>query len=76
MKHVEALIQSMTPEERRAPGLLNRAARADRPGRRPPLDEVNRLVNQFKQMRKMLRRLQTKGRRGGNPFAGLMPARR
>jgi len=77
MKHVEALVLSMTPEERRSPGLLNpsRKKRIAR-GAGRPLDEVNRLVNQFKQMKKMLRRLQTKGRRGGNPFAGLAPARR
>jgi signal recognition particle subunit SRP54 len=77
MKHVEALILSMTPEERRNPSLLNpsRKRRIARGAGRPP-EELTRLVNQFKQMKKLLRRLGGKGRRGMDPFAGLKPARR
>ena len=55
---VEAIIYSMTPEERRSPELLNlsrkkRIARGCGQG----MDEVNRFIKQFDQMRKMMHKL-------------------
>ncbi len=56
MKHVEAIVLSMTPQERRRPGILNgsRRARIAR-GAGRPVQEVNLLLKQFEQMRKMMR---------------------
>jgi len=57
LKHVEAIVLSMTPEERADPSLLSGARRlriAKGAGR--PVQEVNRLLEQFQQMRKLLKR--------------------
>jgi signal recognition particle subunit SRP54 len=56
MKHIEAIVLSMTPEERRRPDILNgsrRARIARGAGRTVP--EVNRLIKQFGQMKKMMK---------------------
>jgi signal recognition particle subunit SRP54 len=56
MKHVEAIVLAMTPEERRHPELLNgsrRARIAKGSGRSVP--EVNRLLAQFKEMGKFMK---------------------
>jgi signal recognition particle subunit SRP54 len=66
MKHIEAIILSMTPEERRRPELMNRSRKiriAKGSGR--SVAEVNRLLKQFKEMKKMMKQL--KG------MQGLMP---
>ena len=62
MKHVEAIILSMTPEERRCPELLNgsRRARISR-GSGRPVSEVNRLMKQFREMNKMMKQLKGMG---------------
>jgi signal recognition particle subunit SRP54 len=56
LKHVEAIVLSMTPEERRRPAVLNgsRRARIAR-GAGRPVQEVNQLIKQFDQMRKMMK---------------------
>ena len=58
LKHVEAIILSMTPQERRRPEILNgsRRARIAR-GSGRPVSEVNRLLKQFKEMEKLLKRM-------------------
>jgi signal recognition particle subunit SRP54 len=68
-KHVEAIILSMTPEERRRPELLN-ASRKVRiaKGSGRPVAEVNRLLKQFKEMQGFLK--QMRGMMGG---AGGLP---
>ena len=65
-KHVEAIILSMTPEERRKPEVLN-ASRKVRiaKGSGRPVSEVNRLLKQFKEMQGFLK--QMKGMMGGMP---------
>jgi signal recognition particle subunit SRP54 len=58
MRHIEAIVLSMTPEERRRPDILNgsrRARIARGSGRSVP--EVNRLVKQFGQMKKMMKQM-------------------
>ncbi len=58
LKHVEAIVLSMTPAERADPKLLNGSRRlriAKGAGR--PVQEVNRLLEQFQQMRKLLQRM-------------------
>ena len=63
-KHVEAIILSMTPLERRKPELLDRSRRARiAKGSGRPVSEVNRLMKQFKEMQKFMK--QMKGRMGG-----------
>lgn len=61
-KHIEAIIQSMTPEEREHPEVLNgnRKARIAK-GAGRNIQEVNRLIKQFEDTRKMMRVMQDKG---------------
>ena len=56
IRHVEAIILSMTPAERRNPRILtgSRRARIAR-GSGRPVHEVNRLLKQFKEMQKMMK---------------------
>ncbi len=58
VRHLEAIILSMTPEERRRPQILNgsRRARIAR-GSGRPVHEVNRLLQQFEEMRKMMKQM-------------------
>ena len=58
MDRVEAIILSMTPKERSNPGILN-LSRKQRiaKGAGVPLSEVNRIVKQFDQMKKMIKQL-------------------
>ena len=61
-KHIEAIIQSMTPEERTNPQILNTSRKqriANGSGRN--IQEVNRLIKQFDDMRKMMRMVQNNG---------------
>lgn len=55
LRHIEAIIQSMTPEERRYPDII-RKTRRDRiargSGTRP--EDVNALLKQFRDMQKMM----------------------
>ena len=75
MARTEAIIYSMTPEERRNPSLMN-PSRKNRIARGAGVDiaEVNRLVKQFEQMKKMMKQMpgmMKKGKRGmfkGLPF--------
>ena len=57
MGHVEAIILSMTPDERRKPKILNGSRRlriAKGAGR--TIQEVNQLLKQYEQMQKMMKR--------------------
>lgn len=56
MAHIEAIILSMTPHERRHPEIL-KASRKQRiaKGSARSVEEVNRLLNQFEQMKKMMK---------------------
>jgi len=58
LKHVEAIVLSMTPEERAEPAILTGSRRlriAKGAGR--PVQEVNRLLEQFQQMKQLLKRI-------------------
>lgn len=60
-KHVEAIIQSMTPKERNQPDLINGNRRkriAEGSGR--SIQEVNKLMKQFEDTRKMMRMMSDK----------------
>jgi signal recognition particle subunit SRP54 len=67
-KGIEALIQSMTPEERRNPEILNnsRKQRIIR-GSGRNIQELNKLLLQFNQMRNMMKTM-NKMRSSGMPF--------
>jgi signal recognition particle subunit SRP54 len=71
MKHVEAIVLSMTPQERKTPGIINgsRRARIAR-GAGRPVNEVNRLLDQFREMQKMMKKATGGGRMSMPP--GLM----
>ena len=58
VKHLEAIILSMTPEERRKRQILSgsRRARVAR-GSGRPVQEVNRMLEQFKKIRKMMKQM-------------------
>ncbi|SDS60599.1 signal recognition particle protein [Opitutus sp. GAS368] len=82
MKRTEAIIQSMTIQERRKPGLLNGSRRMRiAAGAGVKVLEVNQLIKQFEQMQKLMKMMkggnqkklmrqmeQMKGGRGGMPF--------
>ena len=78
LRRTEAIINSMTPLERRKPELL-KASRKRRiaAGAGVQVQEVNRLLNQFEQMQKMMKMM-----RGGNlqkmlrNMKGMMPGMR
>lgn len=58
-KHIEAIIQSMTPEERRKPSIINTQRKnriAKGSGRK--IEDVNQLMKQFEQMGKMMKMMQ------------------
>jgi signal recognition particle subunit SRP54 len=69
IKHVEAIVLAMTPRERKDPDLLNGSRRlriAKGAGR--PVQEVNQLVSQFKQMQKFMKIAGKTGGMGALPF--------
>lgn len=69
LSRTEAIIYSMTLEERQNPALLNPSRkRRIAQGAGVDIAEVNRLVKQFEQMKKMMKQMpgmMKKGRRGG-----------
>ncbi|PMB24784.1 signal recognition particle protein, partial [Fischerella thermalis CCMEE 5319] len=69
-KHIEAIIQSMTPQERRNPEILN-GSRKKRiaMGSGRDISEVNKLIKQFEDMKKVMKIMQSGGPRG---LTGLM----
>jgi len=74
LARTEAIIYSMTPEERRNPKLMNPSRkRRIANGAGVDISEVNRLIKQIEQMKKMMKQMPgmmggRKGRR--NPFGG------
>ena len=71
-KGVEAIIRSMTPKERANPDIINnsRKERIAR-GSGTTLQEVNRLMKQFEQIRKTMKTVA--GGKLGNMMGGMMP---
>jgi signal recognition particle subunit SRP54 len=69
-KHIEAIIQSMTPKEKANPQLLNGSRKkriADGSGTN--IQEVNKLIKQFEDMNKMMKMMSNK-----HAMAGMMKA--
>jgi signal recognition particle subunit SRP54 len=72
MKHVEAIVLSMTPAERKDPSLLNGSRRARvAKGSGRTISEVNRLLEQFREMQKMMKKMSQGG--GGRMGMPAMP---
>lgn len=71
---VESIIFSMTPKERNNPELINlsRKKRIAR-GCGQPIDEINRFMKQFDQMRKMMRQMTKMQGMGGMGMGGMKP---
>ena len=66
LKKIEAIIRSMTPEERRDPHIIDGSRRRRiAAGSGTLVQDVNRLLNQFQEMRKMMKRF--------TKMAGKMP---
>ena len=62
-KGIEAIIQSMTPEERKNPSVINGSRRARlAKGSGRGIEEVNRLMKQFEDMRKMMKMMGDKSK--------------
>jgi signal recognition particle subunit SRP54 len=74
MRHVEAIILSMTPKERKRPDIINGSRRlriAKGSGR--TVQEINRLLDQFKQMQKLMKQFKGMGMGRGGRGPGLPP---
>jgi signal recognition particle subunit SRP54 len=57
MKHAEAIVLSMTVEERKKPELINGSRRARiAKGSGRPISDVNRFLDQFREMQKMMKK--------------------
>jgi len=68
MAHIEAIILSMTPKERKNPDIL-KASRKQRiaKGSGRSVEEVNRLLKQFEQMKQMMKQM-SNGKMPNMPF--------
>ena len=65
LKHIEAIILSMTTEERRKHAILNGSRRRRiAAGSGTSVQQVNRLIKQFMEMRKMMKKLNKLGPKG------------
>lgn len=76
MARIEAIILSMTPKERRNPDILNPSRkRRIAKGAGVDISEVNRLVKQFEQSRKLMKQMpgMMGGKRGKKGMFGRLP---
>ena len=71
MAHTEAIILSMTKRERERPDIINGARRKRiAAGSGTSVEDVNKLLRQFEQMKKMMKQVSNMGKRKGG-FGGL-----
>ncbi len=71
--HVEAIVQSMTKQERQEPSIINASRKkADCKGSGTTVSQVNRLLKQFEDMKKMMKQMTNmqkgKGKKGKGGF--------
>ena len=70
-KGIEAIIDSMTPQERTQPSIINGSRRKRiAAGSGTTIEEVNKLLKQFDEMSKVMRMMQQKG--GARQMMGMM----
>ena len=63
LKHAEAIVLSMTKAERKTPTIINGSRRARiAKGAGRPISEVNKLLDQFRDMQKAMKRMNKEGR--------------
>jgi signal recognition particle subunit SRP54 len=68
LKHVEAIVLSMTLDERKTPSIMNGSRRARvAKGSGRTISEVNRLLEQFREMQKMMKKA-AGSQQGGGKF--------
>ena len=66
MRRIEAIIYSMTPEERRKPKVINGSRkRRIAAGSGTSVQDVNALLKQFRQMQRMMKQLSSGRGQGG-----------
>lgn len=66
MKRIEAIIQSMTPYERRNPKIIKRSRKLRiAAGSGTSVQQINELLKQFREMQKMMKQLRSGKGRGG-----------
>ena len=71
LAHMEAIVLSMTPEERRNPKILNpRRKHRIANGAGVDISVVNRFIKQFEQSQKMMKQFSGGGKRGRGMFGG------
>lgn len=77
MKHIEAIILSMTPKERANPDILNGSRRKRiAMGSGTHIQEVNRMIKQFKEMKKQMKKMKGKNMKIPKGFkfpGGMLP---
>ena len=72
-KHIEAIIQSMTPEERRDPKIINGSRRQRiAAGCGLKVQDVNQLLKQFREMKKMMKTMTKLSGKGRSADLGAM----
>ena len=73
-KHIEAIITSMTPKERADVSIINGSRRKRiAMGSGTRVQDVNKLLKQFTEMRKMMKKMKNmKGGKGGFPGLGAL----
>jgi signal recognition particle subunit SRP54 len=73
MKHIEAIVLSMTADERKRPEIINGSRRARiAKGCGRPTSEVNKLLDQFREMQKMMKRMGQGGRMAMPGMPGML----
>jgi signal recognition particle subunit SRP54 len=76
MKHLEAIVLSMTPQERKNPGIINGSRRARiAKGSGRTVTEVNRLLEQFREMQKVMKKFGGAAGGGGKIRPGMFGMR-
>jgi len=76
MRHLEAIVLSMTAQERREPAIINGSRRARiAKGAGRPTSEVNKLLDQFRDMQKMMKKMGQGGRMQLPSVPGMRPLR-
>ena len=72
MRHLEAIVLSMTPEERKQPSIINGSRRARiAKGAGRPISEVNKLLDQFRDMQKMMKKMAKGGMKAPPSMFGM-----
>lgn len=72
LSHIEAIILSMTPRERAKPEILaSSRKRRIAAGSGTTVEEINRLLKQYDQMKQMMKSMMRGGKRRGKGFKGM-----